>query len=561
MFRTDEMISRADLLFQIKLLRDRVEAFENGEKYVRMKEEHQKARDADHRTIRRLEHELERARKESIRIRELWYGTCEDVIREKEKELAKKEKQIQRLEKELDEAHETIKEMRQKYVDKAGEIYDVETQLAEEREKNKELTSRLNRDYRNSSRSSAMSPNHPLIQNGREKTGRRAGGQPGHIHHGRKWKKPTDTYVIPTPEENKDTNRYKPTGKTIRKQLIKVKVGTEVIEYQAEEYRDQLTGQRVHAAFPDGLTDDVTYDASVKALAYMINNDLYTSIDKTRLFLKDITHGDVDVSNGFVCNLAKEFSERTECERGEIFLKMAASPILHADFTFGRRNGKQTAVIITATEEGVLYQGREKKGDEGVEGSPLEYYEGTLVSDHEAAIIKHGSRHQECLSHLLRYAKSGVENEPERTWHEDLAKWIGDAVKYWNEVDEGKQEYDPGQAKQYIDRLKDVLKKAEQEYEEDPPTKYSREGFNTYKRMAEKMEDYELFLRDPEVPPTNNLAERYGRKFKRKSHQVMSFRSQAGVNHFCDGLTITESVKARGENVFDAIMERFQAQA
>ena len=41
----------------------------------------------------------------------------------------------------------------------------------------------------------------------------------------------------------------------------------------------------------------------------------------------------------------------------------------------------------------------------------------------------------------------------------------------------------------------------------------------------------------------------------------MSFRSQAGVDHFCDGLTITESVKARGENVFDAIMERFQAQA
>jgi hypothetical protein len=37
----------------------------------------------------------------------------------------------------------------------------------------------------------------------------------------------------------------------------------------------------------------------------------------------------------------------------------------------------------------------------------------------------------------------------------------------------------------------------------------------------------------------------------------MSFRSQEGVNRFCDGLTITESIKGQGGNLFEEITERF----
>ena len=75
--------------------------------------------------------------------------------------------------------------------------------------------------------------------------------------------------------------------------------------------------------------------------------------------------------------------------------------------------------------------------------------------------------------------------------------------------------------------------------------------------MAEDPEEYVLFLRDPSVPPSNNVAERFARKFKRKSHQVMSFRSQDGVNRFCDGLSVIESVRAEGHNVFEEIAARF----
>lgn len=95
-----------------------------------------------------------------------------------------------------------------------------------------------------------------------------------------------------------------------------------------------------------------------------------------------------------------------------------------------------------------------------------------------------------------------------------------------------------------------IMEKARDEYEDESPSDYSGDGYNTYKRMEKDKEDYALFLRDPFVPPTNNLAEHYGRKFKRKSHQVMAFRSKDGVNHFCDGLMIMETLKAKRKNLY-----------
>lgn len=555
MFNDD--ITRADLLFQIRLLKDKVEAFESGEKYVRMKEECGKIHSADLRTIRRLEKERADARIETVRVRNLWYTTCSDIVKEKDRLLKKKEEEIEELKKRLDAALRGKKEEHQKYAGKCGEVYEIRTKLEDEKEKNRSLNARISRDYNNSSESSSMNPDHPTIHNSREKTGKKPGGQPGHIHNGRKRRTPTEIIELPEPDKYKNNKKYKPTGRKVRKQLIKLHVMTEVVEYAANEYRNQETGQRVHADFPPGIVDDVTYDGTVKAMAYLINNELYTSIDKTRKFLNEISHGEINLSTGFICKLSKEFSEKTQKERNEIFLKLMSSPVMHADFTFGRAGGRQTSVIITAAGDTVMYQGRKKKGDEGIKGSPLEFYEGTLVSDHEAAIIKHGSRHQECLAHLLRYAKSGMENEPEKTWHKKLAEWIKKSVAYRNDVDGGNIKYSGKTAKLYIDELREILECGKDEYEYEPPTKYFRDGINTYTRMAEKFDDYVLFLRDTSVPPTNNLAERAGRKYKRKSHQVMSFRSDEGSGRFCDCLTITESIKAKDENLYDAVAGRF----
>lgn len=548
------------LRIRLKAAEDKVKAFESGEKYVQMREQFKTVFREQNAKIRRLEQELASAHAQTVSVREKWSEIFDDVYRDANagkfalrKEIARLKDQVLCTERQRDAA---LDELRNVKKEKNREIYELKAALYEAEQKIGGLTARIHKDYTNSSKSSSQSPDHKTIPNGREKSGRKPGGQKGHIHHGRRQLEPTETIDIPAPAGYTDSPDYKQTGRLIRKQLVKLQVSVTVAEYRTPEFRNRVTGQRVHAVFPGGLKEEVTYDGTVKAFAYLLNNECYVGIGKTQNFIKELTGGKLELSAGLICNLSKEFSERTREERDAIFLKLFSSPVMHADFTFGRMDGKQTAVMICAAGDTVLYQGRPKKGDEGVEGSPLEFYDGILISDHEASLIKHGSRNQECMAHIKRYLISSIENEKERTWNKELLNWLGDALSYWRAVREGGKEM-PEKVDELELRYDEIMEKAKTEYEDEPPGEYFKDGYNLYRRMAEEKERYTLFLHDPSVEPDNNLAERCARKFKRKAAQVMCFRSQEGVDRFCDGLSITQSIKAAGGNLYESVVERF----
>ena len=544
------------LRIRLKTAEDKVKAFESGEKYVQMQEQFKATFREQNARIRKLEGELGKAHAQTVNVRKIWSEIFDDVYKEADagkfvlrKEIARLEQRVLEVERQRDDALDRLR-------DKNHELYEVKSALYEAEQKIAGLTARINKDYTNSSKSSSQSPDHKTIPNGREKSGRKPGGQKGHIHHGRKHMEPTEVIAIPAPSIYRDDPNFKETGNTIRKQLVKLHVGVEVVEYHTPEFRNQTTGQRVHAAFPEGLKDEVTYDGTVKAFAYLLNNECYVSIGKTQNFIKEVTGGKLALSTGLICSLSKQFSEQTKEERDEIFLKLFSAPVMHADFTFGRMNGSQTAVMICAAGDTVLYQGRPKKGDEGVAGSPLEFYDGILVSDHEAALIKHGSKNQECMAHIKRYVMGSMENEKGLTWNRMMKEWIKDATIYWNEIHDGGEET-PEKVAELDRRYDEIMATAKSEYEYEPPSEYFKEGYNLYKRMAEEKERYTLFLHNPSVEPDNNLAERCARKFKRKAAQVMCFRSQDGVDWFCDGLSIIQSIKAAGKNLYESVTERF----
>ncbi len=387
------------LQYEVKKLTKLVEAFQSGEKYVRMENEFHKIIEGLKREIRSLKAELAAAHAETIHVRNQWFEIFEDLEKEKNAQLTRKESEVKKAKEAMYQAQRQRDKALEKLHKKSLELYEVRTQLEEERGKNQELTARVNRDYTNSSKSSSQSPNHGKIHNGREKTGRKPGGQPGHAHHKRKRQEPDRIVEIPPLEEVASSQEYRATGRLIRRQVVILHVSTEVVEYVTPEYVSRLTGKKVHAPFPEGVKDDVNYDATVKAAAYLLNNQCYVSINKTREFLSAVSGGKVTLSGGMVCGLSEEFSKKTREERDRIFLELLASPHMHVDFTFGRVNGKQGSVIICASEGRVLYQGKEKKGHEGVKGSPAEIYEGTVIHDHEATFQSYGKEHQECLVH------------------------------------------------------------------------------------------------------------------------------------------------------------------
>ena len=304
------------LQYKVKALEQQVAGFKSGDRYQKLEKEYKSIIRGLEKTIRELKRELAQAHEETRSVREKWMQTNEDLYREHQKELAKKDRQIARLQKENLEMARQRDEAQDKYRAMRQEFYRIGAELEEEKGLNQKLTAQVNMDFENSSiPSSQQKPGRKKIPNSRVKTGRKPGGQPGHAGHRRKPHAVTETHEIATPEKYLDKERYYETGKVIRKQKVAVRMAVEVIEYTAKEYRDRKTGARVHAPFPEGYTNEVNYDGTVKALAFLLSNECHVSHGKIRKLFSELTGGEMELSDGMINGLGREFSEKTEPEK------------------------------------------------------------------------------------------------------------------------------------------------------------------------------------------------------------------------------------------------------
>jgi hypothetical protein len=547
----------ANLQYKVKTQTAQLKAFESGEKYVKMRTEFHKQLSQKNRTINKLKTEVAAANTRTITVREYWSEIFDDLEKEHAKEQKKKDARIVKLEKLLLEAQIKIDEWKTKFIEKNKELYQVKAELEEETDRTKKLKSQLNRDYENSSLPSSASHARKKIQNNREKTNKTPGGQQGHEGHRRKRLEPTKIIRIPAPKKYTDDPHYKPTGKTVSKQVINLRISTSVDEYVTPEFRNTKTGQRVHAEFPEGIVNDVSYGEGVKAFAFLLNSYCCVSIDKVREFLSELTDGKINISKGMVNGLCGVFSRKTETQRRKAFVDLQYSPVMNTDCTSARVDGKNACVIVCATPGKALYLAREHKGFEGVKGTPVEDYQGTLVHDHDVTFYHYGTGHQECLIHVLRYLKASMENEPDLKWNRQMRKLIQEMIHYRNGLSPGETP-NVDRVNGFEDRYKAILKIAKKEYEFEPPSKYNRDGYNLYVRLGEYMENHLLFLHDMNIPSNNNLSERLLRVFKRKQKQVMTLRSFENFDYLCNCISVINSLRTDGRNLFASVSAIFQ---
>lgn len=548
------------LQYRIKGLEKELEAFNSGAIYDKFKA----IRDADfrafHRKIDKLNNALAEAHIETKRVRTYFMQVAEDVENEKQTIIKKASKRIRQLNDKIFSLQRVIENLKDRIHELEKELAEAKRLLEEEHGKNLKLKAQMNRDYENSSIPSSRSVNHKKIKNSREKTGRKPGGQPGHKGHCRKKHTPTKIVELPAPDEVSDDKAFKKTNKTIVKQVVSIRLILDVTEYRAPVYYNSTTGERIHAKFPKNVVDDVNYDGSVKAFLYLLNTDCCTSIDKCSRFLSDLTNGELTISKGMINKLSHEFSKKSKPELKKTFNDLLLSPVLHVDATNARCNGKSKFVYVCAAPDGkAIYFARDHKGHEGIKGTVIEDYQGTLVHDHDTTFYKYGSKHQECSSHILRYLKDSMENEPDLTWNKLMHKFMQKAIHYRNSLDDAAP-VDNVKVAELEKEYDSILSLAEMEYAEHPPSKYYMDGYNLAKRLKKNKKEHLLFLHDHRVPTTNNLAERCLRAYKRKQAQAVSFRSFSSIAKLCDGMSMLLLLRLDGEqNVMKSVANIFDS--
>ena len=537
---------------KIIALEKSIEAYRSSQKFVDQKEYYEKLLNKKDVAINKLKKEKHQEALYHKKAIHQWIIAHEELHQECEKQLSKKDKIIKQLEKKLHDAYLESSDAYALISELEAIIKGLKKRLEEEEGKNKKQKAQLNKNYENSSKPSSHCPNHGKIKNSRESSGKKQGGQKGHQGHGRKKYIPTNIINIAPPEEFLDTSKYVATSKMIKKQLINISLVVHVDEYQTQEFRCIANRQKVHASFPKGIHNEVNFGASVQAMAFLLNNHYNISIGKTRKFLRDASGDVFNISTGCINQMCKKFAKITKNKQDEIFDQLSKAPVLNTDFTTARVGGKQKQVLICVADDGMMFFGREHKGFKGVDNSPVEYNTNTLVHDHDKTFYHYGSKHQECLVHVLRYLKNSIENEKELSWNKRMYETIQKMMHYANgEIKDEKE------CQSLIEEYDLNLKIAESNYTAHPPDKYFKEGFNLAKKMRQYRDEHLLFLMDEEVPYDNNISERYARVIKRKMKQMMTFRSFESFENTCASLGVIETLRLQGGNLFDKVIDIF----
>ncbi len=415
------------------------------------------------------------------------------------------------------------------------------------------LKAQMNRDHENSSIPSSKERFPKKIRNSRIKTGRVPGGQPGHHGHPRPHMEPTvPPVMIPVPQDILNNPDYYLTGKIIRKQVADIEFHVSVTEYQTPEYRSRSTGKRGHAPFPDGVVNEFNYGENTKALAFLLNNYCDVSIEKTAELISGLSDERITLSKGMVNSLSRQFSCRSAADRDRIYRRLLTAPAMYSDATPGRVNGRTVQVILCANEDEMLYFFREHKGFEGLKGTPVEEYQQTLVHDHDTTYYNFGAAHQECLAHVLRYLQDSIDNEPLLQWNKKMKAFLSNIIHRRKTEDLSEAEI-----LEIESEYSSIIREGTAEYREHPPNRYYPDGLNLLKRLHEYRDSHLMFIRHPEIQPTNNLSERALRKFKRKQHQAVAFRSNQSVEYLCDCMSVIETNRLYNTNIYKTTRQVF----
>ncbi len=163
------------------------------------------------------------------------------------------------------------------------------------------LANRLSLNSTNSSKPTASDPNRK--KRPKRKTGKKAGGQKGHV--GTTLKKvddPDKVEVIKIDRRNLPAGQYRQVGFDSR-QVFDIDISRVVTEYRAQILED-AKGNRFVASFPEGVTKAVQYGTGIKAHSVYMSQFQLVPYNRIQDYFADQLH--IPISEGSIFNFNKE---------------------------------------------------------------------------------------------------------------------------------------------------------------------------------------------------------------------------------------------------------------
>lgn len=310
-------------------------------------------------------------------------------------------------------------------------------------------------------------------------------------------------------------------------------------------------------AFPQGLAGPEQYGPGIKA-------DVLNRLVAQMLSLKRVQQSVTTLigralSEATVLKYVMQLHHALEAWEQSAIQQLLAQPALHVDETAMRVDRKNHWVHVYAAGDITLKRLHPKRGGEAIEAiNIIPPYEGYIIHDCWASYLAyHHCAHGLCGAHLLRELAYVVESNGYR-WPAQLKRLLQDTCA---QVAERKEQcLTNAEYKRLRKRYRTILTQGAKELPPVPPKPKGKRGrtaksdaHNLWERLQRHEQAVLLFTRSPDVPFTNNRAERDLRMTKVKQKVAGCFRTRQYAEAYCRISSYLQTMARRGYNPFLAI--------
>ena len=433
-----------------------------------------------------------------------------------------------------------------------------------------ELEARLSKDSHNSSQppsSDGLNKPKPKPCNLRQKTGKRAGGQPGHPGHTLELVDNPDHTLVHAP------STCAVCGGSLQDALILSKKRRQVFELpplklEVTEHQS-LSCVCPHCnlinvgTFPEEVTQPAQYGPKMLGLCVYLSQYQLLPLARTQELLVDLFGQ--SPSQGTLTSAIAACSRRLEPVETALKAALLRVGVLHSDET-GVCVAKQLHwVHVACTSTLTFYAHHAKRGREAFTAMEvLPHFGGTSVHDclssyHDPT---YGCSHSLCNAHLLRELL-GLFETTQQTWPQRMSALLR-SLKRAKEAAQsaGKSALDPVLLLRYQTLYRRIVARG---LAKNPaPTRTGQRGrpangiCRSLLLRLEQREDAVLrFALDFEVPFDNNQAERDLRMVKVQQKVSGCFRSTDGADHFCRIRGYISTLRKQGSSILSALRSVF----
>ena len=244
---------------------------------------------------------------------------------------------------------------------------------------------------------------------------------------------------------------------------------------------------------------------------------------------------------------------------------LQSSKVLNADETGIKIDGELAWMHVLGDDKTTVYLAHEKRGKEAIDAfGVIPNYKGILCHDHWKPYLGYECEHALCNAHHLRELQWVIDFK-EHKWAKSMKRYLS---KLQDDVVEAGGKLSEEVIKKKVRRYREIIKVAQMEcpiYVPAVGSKKKGKVKQTKERnLLDRLDKFEdqvlLFMKNKDVPFTNNQAERDIRMVK--VHQKISgqFKSMTGAKHFCRIRGYLMTLRKRGHAPLDKLQAIFDSE-